>query len=383
MGFSFEIDWKALAAVAIFIVVWAWRIRRLAPAIKPTLYYSSLQDFNVFPASLRTFFTSAPHWLECAALLCFLLAFTNPRVFSEKPLLNQKMPSSTEPATQGIAIYFDLDQSGSMADKVDAPAPDGGYENIRKIDLLKKLTRAFIQGDPKYKLVGRPSDLIGLIAFARGAQILTPLTIDHAALLDQLSKLDIVPSIDQEGTAIGYAIFKAVNLIAATRHYADIQKGKNLPAYDIKNSVIILLTDGLQDPNPLDENKRWRPMDPIEASKYAKANNVRLYIVNVDPELNTKEFEANHNQMQRAAELTGGKFFTVESSTSLADIYHAIDKLEKSTLPLPQNILNNLSKEQLPQLYSVFRFYPYLIALGLIFLAAALVLKTSYLRTIP
>lgn len=214
---------------------------------------------------------------------------------------------------------------------------------------------------------------------------MAPLTLDHQSILDQLAMFDIMRVKDQDGTAIGYAIFKTVNLIAATRNYAKDLMGKGKPAYEIKSSVILLVTDGLQDPNPLDNGKRWRQIDPLEAAQYAKDNNVRLYIVNVEPKLAAEEFSANRNQMKKAAELTGGRFYMVDSSANLTEIYASIDRLEKSKLPIGQELMGKMqfNKDRLPNLYNRLSLYPYLIAFGLACLLLSVLIEATLLRRVP
>jgi Ca-activated chloride channel homolog len=386
LGVSFAIDTTALGIAlplgALAYFVWRWRQTFSLPHLK----FSNLRGFEGPSQGWRRALASTPQRLAWLSLLFFALAFLDPHLFIDrkKEQKGKHLPygqlGEVSPS-EGIAIYFVLDQSGSMMEKVSAVTPDGFRKMMSKIDLLKQVTTQFIQGDPKLKLEGRPNDMIGLVAFARGATILSPLTLDHQAILDQLSHFDVVHQRDQDGTAIGYAIFKTVNLIAATRHYAQelIEKGE--PAYTIKNSVIILVTDGLQDPNPLDKGKRLRNMDIPEAAEYAKRQGIRLYIVNVEPKLATDEFAPYRRVMQRAAELTGGKFYMMNGSNNLEQIYAEINQLEKSALP--EQAKAEVRKDLRPDLYRRISFYPYLIALGLLCLMMAIVLDATVLRKVP
>jgi Ca-activated chloride channel family protein len=223
--------------------------------------------------------------------------------------------------------------------------------------------------------------MIGLAAFARTTQVLSPLTLNHKDLIDQLNKLEIMRIQDQDGTGIGYAIYKTANLIAATRHYAQRLQGQGKPAYDIKDAVMILVTDGMQDPNPLDKDNRYRWMDPEQAAAFSREQNIRLYIVNIDPEFAKPKWEANRKQLQRAAESTGGHFYALDASSSIAKVYKEIDALAKSTLPMPAPLFR-LAADQ-PDRYATVWLYPWLIAIGAGLLAAALLLQTTWLRTVP
>lgn len=380
-GFEFLVHKSALAAVIAFLIVvyllWRW----INSYTQPYLFFSDIKSLTSSQASRRV--TLSP-WINCLkwlGLFTFLIAFIDPHFFINKYPDHLEQPNPYTPSpVEGIAIYLLLDQSGSMAEEVPIYSNMGARKRMSKIALLKKVTQQFIAGDPDLGLTGRPNDLIGLISFARGAEVMSPLTLDHQAILDQLSHFQAVGSRDQDGTAIGYAIYKAASLIAATRHYSQEIVEKGEPAYTIKNSVIILVTDGLQDPNPLDQGKRLRNIDIPDAAAYAKQQGIRLYIINVEPKITTEEFAPNRRQMQRAAESTGGKLLVVNNTTHLEDIYQEIDRLEKSPLPLP---LQDFNKEDRPDIYHRFSLYPFLIASGLIFLFFGLLLESTFFKRVP
>ncbi len=376
---SFAINWWALLATAIAaILLWLW-LRTLNTLPSPRLFASSLSFLADTPVSLRQRLAKLPRWLYVASFCLLSLAFIDPHLYLDKPP-SPKGNRPTPQSVEGIAIYLALDQSGSMAETI-------RNSSQSKMDLLKKVTADFVAGNTQKNLPGRPNDLIGLLAFARGVDLLSPLTLDHQTILDQLNALDVVGDRNRDGTAIGYAIFKAANLLTASRRFAQDSSGKGKAAYEIKSSVIVLVTDGMQDPNPLDKETPWRQIDPLEAARYAKENNVRLYIVNVEPKLAAKSFDANRRQMTKAAEMTGGKFFIIDGSNDLAEIYASIDKLEKGALPvsiaLKDELQQLLNKDQLPMLYQRVSLFPYLIALGLLALALALLLETSWLWRYP
>jgi Ca-activated chloride channel family protein len=197
--------------------------------------------------------------------------------------------------------------------------------------------------------------------------------------LKELNAFNTVGERDQDGTSIGYAIYKAASLIAATRHYAEALAEKKEPAYTIKSEVIILLTDGLQDPNPLDKGKRLRNMDVPEAALYAKSQGIHLYIVNVEPQLNDEQFAPYRHIMQKAAASSGGRFYMVDEKGNLDKIYHDIDQLEKGLIrePLSRN------KDQRPDLYRKISFYPYLTALAAACLLCYIFFETYFFRRVP
>ncbi len=361
---ALEIDWKAFGMVCILLALfYLFRNTRVSRQA-PTLFFSTLTPFKAIPKGIKTRWAWLPEYLAYAALIFFLLAFIDPRLFLPRPI----NPNSVSlESTEGIAIYLVLDQSGSMNE------PVAGNPNETKIQLLKQLTADFI--------AGRPNDLLGLVFFARVPLIVAPLTLDHASLLGPLGKLEVVKDKTHDGTAIGYAIYKIASLIAATRHFAE-----NMPKedrhYDIKSAIMVLVTDGVQEINPLDNGNPLRTIDIPEAAAFAKQQDVRVYIVNIDPSISNEEFAPFRYQMRKATELTGGQFFTMASPDQLGNIYEEINRLEKSRLPNPI-LSSSLSKENLPYLYHRFPLYPYFIFAGLICLLFSIILKSTLLKKMP
>ncbi len=390
----FAIDPTALvlAILFVFLGILLYRQSKIFPY--PEIFVSTLtrffpQDSSSTYSSWKERLQALPRILKLIALGTLLLAFLDLRLhFDHKGTNDNKHPPPHEKlVTEGIAMYLVLDQSGSMAEDITSRLPNGQLERISKVNLLKKVTTAFIKGDSQYGLDGRPNDLIGLVEFARTAHVVVPLTLDRKVLLNKLNEFNVVPEFAQDGTAIGYALLKTINLITATRNYARDLIGQGKPAYEIKNFVVILVTDGLQDPNPADKESRWRNIDPREAALAAKEHNIRIYIVNVDPRNGTENFAPNRRQLQQTAETTGGKFFIVDSTTDLPEIYASIDKLEKSPLPFDEEVVKRLkesiAKEKLPGIYDTFFLAPYLIAFGFLSLFLGILLGCTLLRKVP
>ena len=372
----FDLDIKALLIIIAVAVLFYFVRRRNGNLVAPYIFFSSVKSFPKLMGRAR--WVNISPALLYVSLFFFACAFVNPRFLVDREQLPQNIGGKIP--TEGIAIYLILDQSGSMTEEVSTASG----KSIKKIDLLREVTREFITGDPSQGLKGRPNDMIGLVVFARAAHVFAPLTLDHASVLQELSRFAPIPEKDQreqDGTSLGYAIFKTANMIAATKKYAQelIQKGE--PAYTIKNSVMILITDGMQDPNPLDKGKRLRNMDVPEAAAYAKEQGIRLYIVNVEPKLATEKFTPSRHIMQRAAAMTGGKFFMVDNTANLEEIYKNIDQLEKSTLP--QEVQSSLQKDLRPDLYRRISLYPYFVFAGLLALFASLLLDMTVLRRVP
>lgn len=379
---SFSIDLMAffilLAMGAFVVILKRWREQFHVPHLK----FSDLQAFLSKPSGVREKYSNAPKHFAIGALVCFALAFLDPHFWALKEKNELPPIKQTKAPTEGIAIYLVLDQSGSMAGEISAYDAEGKRRTMTKMDLLKQVTEEFVKGDPAAHMQGRLSDMIGIVAFARGAQVQVPLTLDHQAVLGELKKLNYTNAEDQDGTAIGYAIYKTSNLIVATRHFAEDLAGEGRPAYTIKSQVMILITDGFQSPNPLDKNKRLRNIEMVEAADYARKNHIKLYIINVEPKMALDEFRLHRKLMAQVAELTGGKFYLVDRGSQLSAIYREIDQLEKSSLPVPVSYLKEPKKDR-PDLYRRISFYPHLITLGMFFFLLSVLLETWILRRIP
>lgn len=246
------------------------------------------------------------------------------------------------PSNEGQAIYLVLDQSGSM---------EGA-----KLSTLKQVAETFIRS--------RPADLLGVVAFARTANVLSPLTLDHTLVLQALKNLQAVRAPEQNGTAIGYAIYKTASLIAATRQFMQGQ-------YNLKGAVMVLVSDGLQDPNSLDNDNPLRNQDIPEAAAFAKEQNVHLYMINIDPSISLDQYTAHRNQMRKAAESTGGQFFLADTSNMLAEVFKDINNLEKTALPPPPIKPPGESTA------------PLFIVLAVISLFGAVLLQSTLLRRLP
>lgn len=363
--------------IALFAVLCVFVRRRWYPSVE--LSIPSISSWCGAVVSWRERMAPLPGILRWAALAFFLFAYADPHTFHDVVSKDEPRPPFARKPTEGIAIYLLLDDSGSMNRDISVLTPDGRREKMAKMDMMKIVTQKFVMGDKQLGLPGRSNDLIGMITFARAAQVVSPLTLDHALIDKKLKAMKVNRDPTQYGTGIGYAIFKAVNLIAETRHFGQERLKEGKPAYDIKNAIIVLVTDGFQELNPEDSGNPLRSIAMDQAAKVAKQNNVKVYIINIDPNVAKDEFKDYRDLFDAVTHITGGKFFMMDSSTNLIDIYHEIDKLEKSVLPP----LGGADKELYPDLFLRRSWYPMLILLGLLSLMGAILLDTIVLRRVP
>lgn len=341
--FSFVLSLPFLAGVLFFLL----KTGREEP---PALPYSHLPFFEG-QAGKSGFGMKATPILFVFGSLFFLMALWDPWIAGE----SRDVAATPE---SGKAFYLVLDQSSSM-DRSDQP---GGST---KLERLKQVSQEFIEK--------RPRDLIGLAAFARKTDILSPLTLDHTLLLEKLQQLQVVGNRRDDGTAIGYALYKISSILAASKMFGQKEKERGFPSYDIKESAVVLITDGFQFPHPEDRGKRLRTIGIEAAARYAREQGIKLIIVNIDPSILEEDLAPQRRLMERAASETGGQFFAVPEGKDLEDVFASVDSLEASTLP-------RLAVQKQTRLFS---FAPWLIGLGLLFFGAAVIFDTLLFRRVP
>lgn len=353
MGFS--IDPKGLAfLLAILLLGLFLKKKFFASSIPPHLLFSNLKAFSLKNRLQK--WQNFSSWCFKGAFILFSIALLDPHKMVPKAIFIDQPPK------EGIAIYLDLDRSGSMSEQVEVYDNKISYYSfIPKIELLKQVTKQFIGH--------HPSDLIGIVGFARIPQVLSPLTFDQNNLQDKLDHFTVVSTKEEDGTSIGYAIYKTAHLIASTLHYA--QQGGN--PYEIKNAIIVAVTDGFQDPNPLDYENRLRTVGLEEAAAYAKSQNIKLYVINIDPAFLTEKFAPHRRLFEKITQITGGKFFVINNQQDLSAVYATIDSLEKGPIRPQEKEIR----------YSKMSFYPIFIFAGLLLLLTAFLFDSTLLRTVP
>jgi Ca-activated chloride channel family protein len=259
----------------------------------------------------------------------------------------QRTHSRTEVTANGIDIVLGLDISGSMQ------ALDFMVDNYRvnRIAVVKSVVSRFIDE--------RPDDRIGLIAFAAAPYIVSPLTLDHDWLQQNLDRVNV--GIGDDGTAIGSAIAAAVNHLRTTT---------------AKSKVVILLTDGVNNSGKI---------SPLAAAEAARALGVKVYTIGVgvrgkapipvrDERGNIHvvmaEVDVDEKTLQAVANETGGQFYRATDTDSLQKIYEQINRYEKTAQTVQKF-------EHVEELYR----WPLFPALGL--LGIGLLLQQTRFRRLP
>jgi Ca-activated chloride channel family protein len=342
----FRIDGVAAAILALLVCMGAVLYRYFRFEIQePSLSYPTVAPFKGRVKTWIERYPFIPRSLAMLALLSFALAFLDPHILEKESLRDL-------PPKKGLALFLALDRSGSMGTLV-------GQQGKTRFDVLQQAAVDLIQV--------LPNDLIGVVAFARAAAVISPLTLDHQRLIDEIGNLSVIKDKNQDGTSMGYALYKTAHLIVELKAF---QQEDN-SAYKIQKSIMIIITDGFQDPSLFDKGNRLRAMELDAAAAYAKEEGIKVYIVNVDPEtINLPRYLPNRRELERAAQTTGGSLIVVDSIANLSSLLSAIPKGEMSEI-YPHGRLDLVRK---------ISFYPYLIGLGLILMGLGIALNETVWR---
>ena len=296
--------------------------------------------------SVRVSLRWVPLALRLASLALLVLALARPR----------EPKGWTTTTTEGLAIQIVLDRSGSMRE------PMGGSD-ASKSAIARKTISDFVGGNAK-DLKGRAGDMIGLIAFARYADTVSPLARVHQPLLDAAARLEPVEVRQEDGTAIGDALATSLNRLRDS---------------DAKSKVAVLITDG--------DNNAGR-ISPLDAAEMAKALKIPVYTILVgkggkvpfpagqdlfgNMSWHDVEIPINPELLQTIASTTGGEYYRATDKDSLKDgLQKVLDSFERSRL-LEGGASANYREDFQPWLLWAF-------ALG----ALELLLRFTVLRVFP
>jgi Ca-activated chloride channel family protein len=266
----------------------------------PAFVYSSVQLVRGILNITRTrsgAFLAALRWLILALLI---VALAQPRLTKSETRIN----------ASGVDIAVALDMSGSMASE----DFEVGRQRLNRLAMAKRVLKKFIDK--------RPSDRIGIVAFATQAYIACPLTLDHDFLLENLDRLEL-GTIDDSHTAIGSALSTAINRLRELKS---------------KSKIVILMTDG--------QNNAGK-VAPLTVAEAAKKLGVKVYTIGVGTRgqapmprgrnpftgemmYQMMPVDIDEDTLQKIADMTGGKYYRADNAQHFQAIYAEIDKLEKT-----------------------------------------------------
>ncbi len=303
----------------------------------PAVIFSSLKPLQPLGRIRRS---RVGGWLTSLMLLALALLV----VAMARP---QRGKTISHVEASGIDILLALDVSRSML----AEDFTVGGERVNRLVAVKQVTEKFIEG--------RPNDRIGILCFAGRPYIVSPLTLDHDWLLQNLERVKI--GLVEDGTAIGSAIASSAN---------------RLKDKEAKSKIIVLLTDG--------DNNAGK-ITPATAAEAAKALGIKIYTICAGTRgfapmpvqdmfgrtmYRNVKVEVDEESLKQIATIANGQFFRATDTKTLNQIFEQIDKLEKSTVELSQ--------------YKQYRdLFPWFLASGFGLLALQVVLAQSVGRRLP
>jgi Ca-activated chloride channel family protein len=342
--FRFEQPWFFLL-ILLFPLFWLIGNRFRRP---PAIRFAAARIFQratTFRRSWRKGVQNALYYIGCA---CLIVALARPQFGT----------ATNRVQANGIDIMILLDVSLSMLSEDYSI----GTQRASRLEVVKQVTEKFISG--------RPDDRIGVIAFSGRAYLVSPLTLDHTWLVENLARLSIRRMGDQtaigsslveDGTAIGSALATAANRLRDKR---------------AKSRVIVLLTDG-------DNNAGKIP--PLTAAEAAAAIGIKIYTIGAgtnglvpfphsDGFGNTyysqEYMPFKEDTCREIARIGNGVFFRAADTKTMTQIFEQIDQFEKTEVQL--------------QKYETYEdFYAWLLGAGLCFLGATFALSETVWSKVP
>lgn len=340
-GFEFSDPLFLLAALLAPLVF--LRANRL-PA---TVTYSSLSLVKTQHRSLRSRLVWLPAALLAAGTALLAIALAGPRTGD----------AVSEVKHEGIAIAMVVDRSSSM----EARDFVRGDTSTSRLDVVKRIFHDFVRGGGAFG-EGRPDDLVGLVTFARYADGLCPLTLDHGNLLAILEDIETpVGDPNEDGTAVGEGLGLAV---------------ERLRRQETASKIVILLTDGVNNAGDI---------EPLQAAELAAQHGIKVYTVgagytgyapypvrmaNGRVTLQRVAVEIDEVVLQQIAQKSGGRYFHATNEEGLREVIEEIGRLERSEV------------SEIRYLEYEYHFAPFVAAaLGCVALSS--LLAATWLRRLP
>ncbi len=275
--------------------------------------------------------------LRYLSLFCFLVALARP----------QKIDTSTQVQESGIDMMLAIDLSPSM----EALDYHKNGQEMSRVQVVRETVGTFIQA--------RPNDRIGMVVFAGEAYLMSPLTLDHDWLLQNVDRLQV--GLAGDATAIGSALATCANRL------------RDQPA---KSKIIVLLTDGANNAGKI---------TPFAAAEAAHALGIKIYTIGAGSSdvakfpirnafgqivYTTIPVDIDNDALQKIADIGEGKFFRAADYDTLKHVYEEINKLETS-------------KVDVKHFHHVKEYFMWALYLGLLLLGLEIVLANTRWRRVP
>jgi Ca-activated chloride channel homolog len=342
--FRFEQPWFLLLGL-LLPLFWFIGSRFQRP---PAIRFAAARIFERATAFRRSWRKAAQNALYYFGCACLIVALARPQLGT----------ATNRIQTNGIDIMILLDVSLSMLSEDYSI----GTNRASRLEVVKQVTEKFISG--------RPNDRIGVIAFSGRAYLVSPLTLDHTWLVENLARLSIRrigdqtaigSSLVEDGTAIGSALATAANRLRDKR---------------AKSRVIVLLTDG-------DNNAGKIP--PLTAAEAAAAIGIKIYTIGAgtnglvpfphsDGFGNTyysqEYMPFKEDTCREIARIGNGVFFRAADTKTMTEIFEQIDQFEKTEI-------------QMQKYESYQDIFAWLLGAGLCLLGATFALRETIWSKVP
>jgi Ca-activated chloride channel family protein len=345
MHLDFADPWFLLL-LPVPIALWLWRrwTRRAA------LRYPAIGLLDGIPRARVP--VLGGELLRLAAVLCATLALAGPR----SPDLKTRLP------TEGIAIVFCLDTSGSMEEPF---AWDASSAPISRREAAKRAFRLFVAGGDgpdglhfDGRSTERGTDAIGLITFANWPHPVCPPTTNHTVLLSILD--DVKPASARDtATNIGDALAEGID---------------RLDHATARRKVLILLSDGEHNVDLQDKSRQ--PLKPRQAASFAANLGIPIYTIDTggDPPADNptvaEQRKAGRKINEDVANMTGGQSFTANDGAQLLEVCRQIDAMERQ--PIVSSVYRRYHE-----------YYPWLALAAVALAALAFALDQTVWRRVP
>jgi Ca-activated chloride channel family protein len=305
MTFGYPWMFLLLLLVPPLVVLRYWTRRR------PAASFSDGEALARLPRSWAVYASRLLPLMYTAGLVLLVVAMTRP----------QRGLDESRVSTEAVDIVLLVDVSPSME------AIDLSDRNriMNRLDAAKKVMKRFIES--------RTSDRIGMVAFAAYPYTVSPLTLDHPWLLQNMDRLstemlqDGSQNLTAIGSGLGYSINRLRDSEAATK-------------------IIILLTDGINNAGTL---------SPVNAALAAEALAIKVYTIGAgasgEVRMPLRDQNGNYvrdrfgnlrtmpsvsrideDTLKKVADITGTRYFRAGDFDSLEEVFEEINQLEKTEI---------------------------------------------------
>jgi Ca-activated chloride channel family protein len=321
----------ALLIVPCWLLWRQWRARHGPPA--QHIAFPALSLTRALRVSPRARWHRLPAILGMLAPVLLITALARPQVTGEAEPIRVR--------SRNIMIALDISSSMKATD----------FQPGNRLEVARSVLRQFIKR--------RQGDLIGMTIFAGKSFLQAPLTTD-LDVLDRMVEQVTIGTLP-DGTGIGTALALSLNQL------------KNLP----RNAcAIILITDGA--------NNTGEPT-PVQAAEAAKALGIRIHAIGLSSG-DTSQVALNgvwsvrnlagrltgrdEAALKDIAARTGGQYYKATDPEALAKVMQEIDPLERIEV-------------QVSETREYHELFPMLAGAGLALLLLELLLRATWLRTLP